>query len=894
MIDINKLTDSVAAMLADKAQPPTEQALRDIVKAQAMVFAMMAGSAGDSGLSDAVVEQVVKTIETRFSIRMEIGALFESENYKPWLAQRQGDIDWYYWGRYRKHLLKKSYPPHVVNTLDLLTDKILDHLEDPAKEGNWAMKGLVVGHVQSGKTANYTGLLCKAADAGYKVIIVLAGTLNSLRNQTQERIDADFIGWCTREKKPIGAHAFGAERRPVCFTTSLEDFKKRTATAIAMDLAAVKEPVVLIIKKNKSTLENLRDWLSNNNRHNLKNFPMLLIDDEADYASINTRKDDETPAAINMAIRNLLSLFTRTSFVGYTATPFANIFIDPDSEDEMQNGALYRDLFPRDFILSLDPPDNYVGPDRLFTDEADLDCVREIVDNETLLPLRHKISFVPKALPESLRGAIRCFIIAKALRLLRGQTGKCHSMMVNASRFTGVQEVLGGLVLDYLKQLKQSISNYAALDSATALQNGDLASLKENFDREFAAAGFAWAQVQGCLKDSASPVEVLVINSGSQDTLDYGFKNYPDGRSVIAVGGLGLSRGLTLEGLLVSYFLRNTVMYDTLMQMGRWFGYRDGYDDLCRIYMTPSASSWYAHIAEATEELRRDFKAMERAKLTPKDFGLRVRSHPTALIVTARNKMRTGRTVPMQIALEGRLASTSIVFGDAESVKQNTSVLETVCRECDKVKTAAPDSLGWLWKSVPASIVKSAVEGFSNHPECLLTYSDPLVQYIELLEAQAQSPLVFDVLLRSVKGEPTPFKVAGRDIAPILRRVEELKIEKIVFNKRRVGSKGDERAGLSDEQIKQVKESYTGTNMPDRNYRQVAGRNPLLLLYFARVELKSQPGPNPPIVVPAYALSFPGNSAAGTRPANLVQYVVNTKWWEQNYGTDEDESEEES
>lgn len=889
MIDINKLTDSVAVILEDR-QPPTEQALRDIVKAQALVLALMAGIPSDGALPEVELDRVVKLLETRFSIRMEIGALFESEQYLPWLAQRQGDIEWYYWGRYRKNLLKKSFPPHVVNTLDLLTDKILDHLQDPANEESWAKKGLVVGHVQSGKTANYTGLLCKAADAGYKVIIILAGTLNSLRNQTQERIDADFIGWCTREKKPVGAHAFGAERRPVCFTTSLEDFKKKTATTIAMDLAALNEPVVLIIKKNKSTLENLREWLSSNNRHNLKNFPMLLIDDEADYASINTKKDDETPAAINMAIRNLLSLFMRTSFVGYTATPFANIFIDPDSENEMETGVLYRDLFPRDFILSLDPPDNYVGPNRLFTDEADLDCVRDIVDNEILLPLHHGISFVPKALPESLRSAMRCFIMAKALRLLRGQTGKCHSMMVNASRFTGVQAVLAGLVLDYLKQLKQSISNYAALDSSAALQNGDLVRFKADFDREFSEAGFSWSQVQGCLKESASPIEVLVINSGSQDTLDYGSKNYPDGRSVIAVGGLGLSRGLTLEGLLVSYFLRNTVMYDTLMQMGRWFGYRDGFADVCRIYMTPAASSWYAHIAEATEELRRDFKAMERARLTPKDFGLRVRSHPTALIVTARNKMRTGRTVPMQIALEGRLASTSIVFGDAESVRQNTCVFETVCSECDKVQTAVSDPLGWLWKNVPASIVKSAVEGFSNHPECLLTYSEPLVQYIELLEAQAQTPLVIDVLLRSVACNAKDHSVGNRMVAPIHRTVELLTDNKIIFNKRRVGSKGDEKAGLTDDQIRVVRETFDGPNIPDRRYREVAGRNPLLLLYFTLVSDEDKSVPSR--IIPAYALSFPGSSAAGTRPKNLVQYVVNTKWWEQNYAVDEEESEE--
>jgi len=462
-------------------------------------------------------------------------------------------------------------------------------------------------------------------------------------------------------------------------------------------------------------------------------------------------------------------------------------------------------------------------------------------------------------------------------------------MMVNASRFTNVQAILGGLVSDYLKQLKQSISNYSALDSPTALQNGDLASMKDVFDTEFASSGFAWEGVQKCLKESADPIEVLIINVRSQDTFDYGSKNYPDGRSVIAIGGLGLSRGLTLEGLLVSYFLRNTVMYDTLMQMGRWFGYRDGYADLCRIFMTRSAASWYAHITEVIEELRREFKTMERARLTPKDFGLRVRSHPTALIVTARNKMRTGRVVPVQIALQGTLASTSVIFGDPDSVKNNTRVLETICSECNNVQPAVEKSLGWLWKNIPPSIVKSGVLNFMNHPECLLTYPEPLVQYIELLETQYA--IKFDVLLRSVQGESPKFPVAGREITPSRRTVELLTNAKIIFNKRRVGSKGDECAGLTDKQIEKVKESYKGDNIPDRKYREVEGRNPLLLLYFVSVTEAGKK--DDARIVPAYALSFPGYSGARNRPVHLVEYVVNNTWWEQYIGAYDAELEDE-
>lgn len=896
MID-NKLIDTVAAILADQ-KPPTEEALRNIVKAQAMVLALTSGTGTTASLSDLEIENVVKALETRFSIRMELGSMFEADDYKPWLASRQGQIDWFYRNRYRKHLLKKSFPPHVVATLDRLTDKILDHLEDPLKEGTWARKGLVVGHVQSGKTANYAGLVCKAADAGFRVIVVLAGTLNTLRNQTQERMDADFCGWCTLEKKHIGASTFGNQRRPVCFTTSSEDFKKQTANAIAVDLSALNEPVVFIIKKNKSTLTNLIEWLSSNNRHKLQNFPMLLIDDEADYASINTKKEDDSPATINFAIRNLLSIFTRTSFVGYTATPFANIFIDPESEDEMENGVLYSDLFPRDFILSLDPPDNYVGPHRLFNEDANLDCVRDITDNALDLPIRHKIDFVPNAMPASLQRAIGCFIISRAIRLLRDQTGKCHSMMVNASRFTRVQNLLANMVLNYLRQLQQSIANYSALAPQTALENQDLRFLKEDvFDEEFALAGFEWSEVQKILRESASPIEVLTVNSNSSDTLDYRSKNYPNGRSVIVVGGVGLSRGLTLDGLITSYFLRNTVMYDTLMQMGRWFGYRDGYENLCRIFMAPEAASWYAHISEATEELRRDFKSMERARLTPKDFGLRVRSHPTSLIVTARNKMRTGKSVPMNIALEGRLAATSILLGDKDSLEQNAQVLSTVCDQCEKERTSAPEKLGYLWKNVSPSIIVTAIQNFRNHPECMLTYADPLVQYIEWMATQQKRFDVLlrslkkdDVLLRSVKEENKGYHVGSRIIIPIKRTVETLSDHKIIFNKRRVGSKGDESAGLAPSEIAEVHRNYPGKNIPDSEYRKVKDRNPLFLIYFARVNTADDNLTSK--TVPAYSVSFPGDPSSG-RPAMRVQYVVNTKWWEQNYGNPDEDTEDE-
>jgi hypothetical protein len=892
MGDVNRLIDSVAVMLENR-KPPTEEDLLKIVQAQANVLALTSESTEAATFSEDELRGIVRSLETRFSIRMGIGSIFEADDYKPWLTGRVGEIDWFYWKRYRKHLLKKGFPAHVVATLDLQTDKILDHLEDPLKEGKWARKGLVVGHVQSGKTANYTGLVCKSADSGYRVIIVLAGTLNTLRNQTQKRIDLDFLGWCTRYKKPIGVATFGSGHRPVCFTTSLEDFRKGTANTIAMGLQALKEPVILVIKKNKTTLENLHAWLKDNNQHNLQDFPMLLVDDEADQASINTNDQDKDPTAINKAIRNLLSLFSRSSYVGYTATPFANIFIDPETEEEMENGEIYRDLFPRDFILSLDPPDNYFGPHRIFTDDADLDCVRDVVDNEDFLPLKHKIDFVPISMPESLQEAIRCFVIAKAIRLVRGHQDEFHSMMVNVSRFTKVQNILTGLVYEYVKQLKESIANYSSLPPEMALQNADIRRLNDEFDKEFAKAETTWAEVQAKLREAADPIEVVTVNSSSRETLSYDREDYPKGRSVLAVGGLGLSRGLTLEGLITSYFLRNSIMYDTLMQMGRWFGYRDGYADICRIFMTPAATSWYSHIAEATEELRADFRTMERAKLSPKEFGLRVRSHPTALIVTARNKMRTGKLVPMQIALEGRLAETSVLLGDKAALENNRRVLQIACEQAEKEVRSSNNvndrALGYVWKSVSPSIVTAAIQSFQNHPESIITFAEPLLQYIEWLKG---SDARFDILLRSISDEEADYPVGELLIAPVSRKVAALDSSRIEFTKRRVASKGDERAGLTAEEIKHVRATYGGKNIPDREYRKVPGRNPLFMVQFARVRLAENPSSND-LVVATFGLSFPGDPGTTRRPAKLVEYVVNPIWWEKNYNNNVDDEPEE-
>jgi hypothetical protein len=767
--------------------------------------------------------------------------------------------------------------------LDRVTDEILDHLENPKKDGRWSRKGLVVGHVQSGKTANYTGLITKAADAGYKVIIVLAGILNSLRNQTQERIDADFLGYDTITKKPIGVASFDSTRQPVCFTTAKEDFKKSTATSMTMKLGALREPVILVLKKNPSTLKNLHEWLSGNNRHDLKDFPVLLIDDEADHASINTNKADADPTAINRWIRDILALFPRSSFVGYTATPFANIFIDPESEEEMANGELYRDLFPRDFIYSLDPPSNYVGAAALFLDDGGLDCLRETDDHEDLLPTGHKIDFVPNALPQSLTRAIQGFFLAKTIRILRNQVGEHHSMMINVSRFTGVQNYLRDLVAAEVKRIRHAIGNYASLPPESALANSVLREVHATWSAEYQSAGFPWAEVQARLKEAVDPAEVISVNLRGSGVLDYTKRNYPTGRTLIAVGGLSLSRGLTLSGLTCSYFLRNSIMYDTLMQMGRWFGYRDGYADLCRIHMTPQAISWYTHIADAIEELRADFRSMKNQRMTPMEFGLRVRSHPTALIVTARNKMRAAKEIPVSIELEGRLAETSVLLAPTDILDANRRVLTALISAASALKKAELSPLGPFWRDLPTYLMKTMVKNFQNHHASVLTSPEPLLEYLEWIEANVGK--TFDLLLRSAgEGE---YQVADQRIAPIKRNPVSNTASQIEFAKRRIASRGDERAGLSEDVVSAVRQSYAsahpGKDVPDKEYRKVR-TTPLLMVMFVEIPENQ--------VVGSFGIGFPGDPGARRRPQKLVQYRVNTVWWEKNVLIPENDDEE--
>ncbi len=902
MHDGLKNLESMVEVMLSKEALPTPERIRELI-AQLRQTPMCQDVGNDAA------ERLALEFEERHGVSMTIGSVLQEDDYEPWLPEAKREIDPYYWSRYRKLLSEKHFSGQVLAMQDEVTDRILGLLENPRKDGPWDRRGMVVGHVQSGKTANYTGVACKAADAGYRLIVIIAGIHNNLRNQTQSRVDEGLVGRDSARlmsnKGPsgdryIGVGRFDRTRRPVTFTNSLRDFSKAMATSVGVPLENLNQPAVFVIKKNASTLKNLLEWLEEHNSQSGRkkiSTPMLLIDDEADNASINVKHGKDEVSRINGQIRQLLQIFDRSCYIGYTATPFANIFIDPETEDEMRGA----DLFPKDFIVSLDPPSNYMGSDRVFLDETDR-FIRHISDNEDLLPIRHKKDHVIVGLPESLKTAIRTFAVARAIRLSRGQNREHCSMLVNSSRFTEVQRQLRNEIHNFVDDLKASIRVNGGLPGEKAVRDPEIAALRRVFLEEFdAECGFDWGEIQPLLFESLAPIVVVEVNSRSSGGLNYA-EYSQHGLNVIAVGGFSLSRGLTLEGLMVSYFLRNSMMYDTLMQMGRWFGYRPGYEDLCRIWMPEEAEGWYAHISESIEELRDELRSMEAANATPVEFGLKVRSHPDTLVVTARNKMGSGEKVVVSIGLANKFVETAILHADETHQKANRRVAVAFA-ETTRALGCGPESGddvsgGRLVQGVPAQPVIDFVSHFRNHPGSMLTDSGPIRNYIE---ARAAGELAeWDVLFtstrdqgeRSLKDKSLGIPIncqrrskgAGSD-ARTLR----------VTSRQRVASRGVEKTGLTEEQIAAAQRRYReekgfpggekGINYPDRIYRAVRPR-PLLIIHLLAIggDEEDLSGGEP---VVAWSISFPTTETDQQK----VEYVVNTTWLQENYGQDLEEEE---
>lgn len=705
-------------------------------------------------------DRLRRDLEASNNVHVAGYSVIDDRDFRAWIKAAKEVRGFDFWSRYRLWLqIGKQMPRDVVEQLDALTDDILDRLRDPATEGEWDRRGLVVGDVQSGKTSNYTGLICKAVDAGYPLVIVLAGVHNSLRSQTQLRLDEGFFGFDTRlnlradqQNQRVGAG--GLPGAPFLVAHSLTsssdggDFRLATAQGTKV-IPGGRDPVVLVVKKWVSILDNLLKWLAVRSDVDegrpggriIRGVPLLLIDDEADYASANTNEyrdqdgnidENANPTNTNKYIRQLLTMFEKSAYVGYTATPFANVFIHHEGWQK----DVGEDLFPRSFIINLPAPSNYLGAERVFGldrpgaegESPGLPIIREVHDAELIFPPKHRKELEVDELPESLREAILAFVLVCAARRARGDVSVDNSMLVHVTRFTLVQQQVARLIdeeiTDIRRQLEYPGTGGEAKDELEALWQNDFEAngprLRELLD-DYDLAPVSWGDVEAHLFDAARRIQVRQINGSARDALDY--VENPDGLSVIAVGGDKLSRGLTLEGLSVSYFVRTSRMYDTLMQMGRWFGYRPGYADLCRLFTSPELVEWYRHIAVATSELREEFDLMFATGQTPDEFGNRVRAHPDGMLITAANKMRAVQRV--RAGFSGTISET--VSFDLASIDTNFGEFSRFLDALPKIE-GRPDR--YVWSGVDGRDVAALMSRVETARESWKANSRAIADYI--------------------------------------------------------------------------------------------------------------------------------------------------------------------
>lgn len=618
---------------------------------------------------------------------------------------------------------------------DITLPNLMNCLGNPKEKLSKQRKryGLVLGDVQSGKTSTYSGLICKAADAGVKVVILLAGITENLRQQTQERIEEDIVGLTIRtdnfhnnQPTNVGVGTLpGWENKVTTFTLYEDDFNMARAKSMS-SIGSQKSIVLFVVKKNVPVLTHLHEWLTGSNQHLNADgklpYSLLLIDDEADNASINTKDSTLDPTATNRKIREICEVFMDSNYVGFTATPFANIFINPETDEEM----VTADLFPKDFIYVLPTPDPYIGAQKIFgqpskehpnygscsymLDNCYITDIKELTNaeihnlteqqlNEGPIYFKHQKTWRGQ-LPSSLIESVRCFYLANAIRDLDiNQQIAPRTMLINVSRYVGVHSYLkkeiDQLVTNDYKEIRINFS----VDHDKNVKNELYMELHRLFEIHYSSCGHTWEEVgaKNSLLRGEKP-KVIVVNGtkeSREDTPDY--KRNPSLR-LIAVGGFALSRGLTLKGLSTSYFYRNTSTYDVLMQMGRWFGYRPNYEKVCRIWITNTSANWYREIAEATEELKSELAHMQSLELTPRDFGLRIRRDDTALEITARNKMRKA----------GKYEIRTTFWGDVfETPYFSTSILD------NNINLDVTRS--WLKKLSDEVAIPQKVKGFSSY-----------------------------------------------------------------------------------------------------------------------------------------------------------------------------------
>ena len=662
------------------------------------------------GLSDQIVKECISKYFDEFNRTNKEDTLVDKNRlFEDWYGGASTS-DSSHWMKLCSILeIKKVWKQEMIDSLNVGSNAVVKRLANPKINLNGSeihqSKGLVLGYVQSGKTANYSAVIAKALDAGYKFIIVLSGIHNNLRYQTEARLRAEIVVPSELKADPI---------------TKMEmngDFNEKLTQSANRILGSNEGFGIAVLKKNVSVLRKFNKWIGDAKKDILDITPVLIIDDESDQASINTSKDPETDqTAINKQIRNLNSHFKILSYVGYTATPFANILIDSTIED---------DLFPRDFIVSLKKPVSYIGAEEIFGSvdqdgnvSSGLPLIRTIdsLDESIISASRRGEEKEYDELPPSLVYALDCFFVAGALRISRGQGSEHISMLVHGSYLQKDQEKVHSLIEKQVR-LKRSEINRNVEEAYNLLKT----IKEEEFDKTTKDMGIAPDKINDIdfhrnLKFFLDNVmeQVILDNAASERRLSFEEKFWG-----IVVGGNTLSRGLTIEGLTVTYFIRNSKMYDSLMQMGRWFGYRPGYLDLKRIFITDELRNNFFEMASVENEIREEISGMAEYNDRPVDLRIRIRQHP-GMTVTAKNKMRTA--VAVEYSFCGRRVQPRFLNISKSLLKKNENAVFS------------------LLKSIKTQGVDKTASGFSNFRTSLLYRNIKIETILQFLDNYVISP----------------------------------------------------------------------------------------------------------------------------------------------------------
>ncbi|GER58858.1 endonuclease [Patiriisocius marinus] len=667
-------------------------------------------------------EGVINELESHYTITIGISETLYNHRI-PWVRNYKQNnpnlSDFPFWNNYKRYLSEiQQLPQTVIDEIDQSTDAILDGMSNPRETDHFEKKGLVIGYVQSGKTGNYVGLINKAIDVGYQFIVVLAGMHNNLRQQTQFRIDQGVNGKQkingVETKVGVGTLMNRFDNQTQSLTTAdvKGDFNSAAANMNGINFN-LEAPLIAVIKKNVHPLKNMNKWLENVigiNMESQSNKAVLIIDDEADQASINNNfkledldapivdedgniDEENRPTAINAGIVDLINKFSRRCYTGYTATPYANVLIPLDNEH-------HQSIFPEDFIVRLKQPSNYLGPEKYF--EEGLPGIMEINSIEGFpgqLKSYYKEELEELNMPDSLKVAAKQFIVSGALRFFRGQERSHMSMLIHVSHLTMIQNGLGDVFKNYWNELKDSIENNNETmwtELSDLFHGGNIDGLQVQVNNQqfytqaysenesFANNNFDlptnFSELRDHIRSFIAAVEILVVNGHKDNkgqSLDYHL--YPHGRKVIAIGGNTMSRGLTLEGLHTSYFIRHARTFDTLMQMGRWFGYRSNYADLCRIITTTEIAIDFGEICYADTIMNENISAMIRSNASPRDFLIKIRQSTTSLSVTS----KMGVAGPMRLSWAGGEVITNSISRKPDTIINNHNIL---CKIIDRIK----------------------------------------------------------------------------------------------------------------------------------------------------------------------------------------------------------------